>query len=429
MSKFQIGLLVVFGVFIAIGVAFFALSKGGGGQTTSNVVIWGTMSRGVFSQSFSKLPISKDDTFKVSYVEKPAESFDEDLLEALASGGGPDLIVISQDLIIKYRNKIFPIPYQTISERDFKSSFVEEAEMFLMSDGIVALPLTIDPLVMYWNRDIFTNAGISTPPLYWDEFFDLTKKLTIRAGALNLERSTVAMGEFSNIQNAKEILTTLIFQAGNPIVEWQYNKFVSTLSDRRGEPISPANSALTFYTEFSNPTKAFYSWNRSLPDAQTSFVAGDLAVYFGFASELDYVRRKNPNLNFDVSIMPQSRNSGRNTTFGQLYGLAIIKNSKNIAGAYQIARALTTRESVAAFVENLKLPPPRRDLLAELPSDQFLSVFYKSALWARGWHDPDPEETEVLFREMIESITGGRVRQEQAIADTHGRINLLLEGK
>lgn len=46
----------------------------------------------------------------------------------------------------------------------------------MTKDSIIAFPLTIDPLVMYWNRDILSNAGIVKPPAYWDEIYSIVKK-------------------------------------------------------------------------------------------------------------------------------------------------------------------------------------------------------------------------------------------------------------
>ena len=57
-----------------------------------------------------------------------------------------------------------------ISERDFKNTYIEEGELYLAANGILGLPITVDPMVMYWNRDIFSSAAIAAPPSYWDEF-------------------------------------------------------------------------------------------------------------------------------------------------------------------------------------------------------------------------------------------------------------------
>lgn len=426
MSKFQLILTGAFGVFIIVGILAFAFFRGSGGDQVQ-VTVWGTVPQQIWNNTFSQTELSKDKLVKISYVEKTPSSFQQSFIEALADGRGPDVVFLSHEELFKNSSRLFPIPYQTYSERDFKNTFVEEAELFLQSDGILAFPMLIDPLVMYWNRDIFTNNSLSSPPAFWDEFYTLSQNLTQKDGAFNILKSTVALGEYSNVDNAKDIVSTLIFQAGGLIIKKDVNRSFSTLLDNFGLPVAPATAALTFYTEFSNPAKPFYSWNRSLPSSQNMFTSGDLAIYFGFSSELDTLRLKNPNLNFDVSVLPQSRTGQRKITFGRMHGLAIVKSARNISGAYSAIVNLTSSPVVQVYVSNLKMPPARRDLLTSRPSDGFSQVFFDSALWAKGWRDPYSLVTNKIFKDLIENITGGRTRFEQALARAHQELQNLLQ--
>ena len=97
------------------------------------------------------------------------------------------------------------------------NTFIQQAELYLKTDGSLAVPFIVDPLVMYWNRDSFTNAGIATPPKFWDEFTGLNTKLTQKDVNSNIRKSAIAMGEFTNISHAREILGTLFLQSGNPV--------------------------------------------------------------------------------------------------------------------------------------------------------------------------------------------------------------------
>ena len=85
---------------------------------------------------------------------------------------------MAQDGIVRNQDKIIEIPYDTISGRDFKNTFIEEGEMYLTENGVLGLPFTIDPMVMYWNRDIFQSVGIANPPEFWDELFIKPKDYT-----------------------------------------------------------------------------------------------------------------------------------------------------------------------------------------------------------------------------------------------------------
>ncbi|MDO8602157.1 MAG: extracellular solute-binding protein, partial [bacterium] len=304
----------------------------------------------------------------INYTEKSAKTIETEFTEALAQGISPDLIIITQDKLWKEKPKLLIIPYGEISERDFKTTFIEEGELFLTSDGIYALPLSIDPLVLYYNRDLLSAAGQANPLQYWDEIYAAALNLSKRDVAGNLTSSVMALGEARNIRHAKDIFSLLLLQAGTPITGFVGLELRSQIADNFNLPVLPSESALDFYTQFSNPTKAFYSWNRSLIDAQTHFTSGDSAYYLGFASELRALRNKNPTLNFGISLVPQSRVSGKTITFGNLRGVAISRGTRNPSAALAIATKLVSKDVALALSEILALPPARRDLLSKRPT-------------------------------------------------------------
>lgn len=416
MSNFRIILTGIFGAFIVIGVISFALFRGGsGGKQLEQVTIWGTIPESLFVKSLEDINLNKDIKISVNYIEKDANSFDQDFIESLANGVGPDVILLSQDQIFHNKNKLQVIPYSAISERSFKDAFIEEAELYLASDGIVALPFTIDPLVMYWNRDIFTDILLVQPPSYWDEFYSLAGKITKKDSNLNILRSAVSFGEFRNVANAKEILSLLILQAGNPIIKYDERGLSSVLNNNLGFNSSPTEAAIRFYTEFSNPAKTSYSWNRSLPLSPLYFLSGDLALYFGFASEIGDIKLKNPNLNFDVAMIPQRREGKTKITFGKMQGFALVKSSKKLGSAFETISLLTAKDNIEAWTKLSGLPPVRKDLLALGSADPAGSIFYASAIISKGWLDPNREETSKIFQDMIESTISGRSRISESV--------------
>jgi ABC-type glycerol-3-phosphate transport system substrate-binding protein len=427
MSKFQLILTAVFGAFIVIGVMTFALFKGGSSVTRVQIVMWGTIPQQVLTEVISQSPVSKDKTFSLMYVEKNPNTFADEFVNALASGVGPDIVFLPQEEILKNSNKFFTIPYATYSERDYVSNFIEAANIFMLPKGVLAIPIAVDPLVMYWNKDIFTDNSLSEPPQFWDQFYNLSQKLTQKDGALNITRSTVALGEYQNITNAKDIIAALFFQAGAPIVTRTGDKLRSSIYEGLELPVAPGAAALTYYTEFSNPSKPYYSWNRSLPDSQSMFVAGDLALYFGRASEFSVIKLKNPNLNFDVTTLPQSRTATKKSTFGRLQSLAIVKNSKNVGAAYKAVSALASGDSAKRFADALRLPSVRRDILSKRPTDLTGPVFYDSALWSKAWIDVDTEKTSVIFRNLIEQVTAGKATLDTSLNQATNQLNNLVQ--
>lgn len=426
MSPFKIILTAIFGVSILAGVATFALSRSSSvNQATARLVVWGTIQTDAFDSAFRASSISKSRDISVTYVRKDVSTFDTELVEALADGVGPDIIIIREDSLYKHRNKIFPIPYKNLTERDFKNTFIELGELFLSPEGVMGVPFMVDPMVMYWNRDIFSNNLIPKTPEYWDEMPGLVEKITRRDDSANVLQSTIALGEFRNINHAKEIITMTLLQAGSPITRKDYSgKYSSAFSySSIDNTANPGQSSLTFYTQFTNPTSPMYTWNRSLPTSQNFFLSGNLAIYLGFASEIFSIEQKNSNLNFDVAPIPQVRDTTQKSVFGHMYAFSILKQSKQVVGAYTAIMALTEPAPIKALESITSLPPVRRDLLADRPTDAYRSVFYNSALISRSFIDPNPSETTIIFRDMVESITSGRSRVTEAVNRAGNEIN------
>lgn len=431
MTSFQIGIIAVFVIFAVIGVLAFSGIGGIGGNDNEigKVQIWGTVPQELMDAMFNDINIEIDNFVGVNYTEKDKNTYNNEFVEALASGTGPDLFLLPHDGIVRHKDKIIELSYKSFSEREFKNTFIEEGELYLTEMGILGLPFIIDPLVMYWNRDIFQTAGIANSPQYWDELFVLSPKITQRDLASNITRSFVALGEFDNIENAKEILSAFIIQSGNPIVAFVDGELKSVIKEKFGFATSPAESAVRFYTEFSNPVKSVYSWNRSLSNSKQLFASGDLAIYFGFASELSSIIRANPNLNFDVSLLPQLRDSNRRVTYGEMSAFAVPRASRNPTGAFIVGIMLTDIVNISAFSSAMGLPPVRRDLLSREPSGAFTSVFYDSALVSNAWLEPDSVEADDIFQNMVESVTSGRARLGEAIDMANEELNLLLRSR
>ncbi len=433
-STFQIVLIAVFIFFAIFGLLVFS---GAFGQPkdkketlTGEVVIWGTLPSRDMVELISKEFIN-DKNLKVTYIEHERGSFDRELIEALAVNEGPDIILLPQNLVLRYLDKVFVLSHELIPARDFKNTFIEGGEIYLMNKGVLALPFVVDPLVMYWNRDLFTSAGIVNPPKYWDEFFGIASKITKKSHGVDILKSAVALGEYSNIPHAKEVLTAMFIQAGDQIIiitQYENNFVLESVLGRniKNLSINPAESALQFYTEFSNPRKVTYSWNRSLSNADNMFAVGDLGVYFGFASEVQGLRKRNPHLNFDTALFPQVRDSNTKATYGTVQGLSILRNSHNIALSFEVIKRIASSKLIVELTDGLNVAPAQREFLVNHQEDANRTIFYKSALISKSWIDPNPVKTEVIFQAMIEDVTSGRRQISDAISFAQKQLDRLI---
>lgn len=430
MSTFQLIVTTVFAAFIIVGVGVFALFGGVfGGSGVGTVVVWGTLPQAQADYLLDSLRSTDKSLQDTRYVEQDATNYESLLLNAMASGSAPDLFMVTQEQLGAFEDKVLPIPYGVVSQSTFGSSYIDEGTLFLTPQGALALPFSVDPLVMYYNRDLLSGAGVASAPQYWNDLLSLSPKLTALDSSQNVKRAAVALGAWSNIAYAKEILSTLFIQAGEPVVVRNaQGALVAVFGQNQqqdGSQSGAAESALRFYTEFGNPSKTTYSWNKSLPRSDAAFAAGQLAVYFGSMSEYAGISNRNPNLRFGVTLMPQLQ-GGSPSTFGVLTGLAIPRGARNPNGAVAVAQKLTSTTAANVLLQSQGLLSARRDIAPETSGNAALAVFVQSALIARGWVDPNPSQSDAVFKAMIESVVSGRQEPAAAVSDAAQEFSHLL---
>ncbi len=153
-----------------VGFLIFSTYKGGGNKSeevnVGKVTIWGTMDKNIVESLIFNLQEGSSVYNDVNYVEKSKENYREEILEAMAANEAPDLILLSNEEIFANLNKIYKIPYSTMPQRDYLNSYADVFDSFLTKEGILGIPFSIDPLVMYYNRAIFRTTGIPLPPKY-----------------------------------------------------------------------------------------------------------------------------------------------------------------------------------------------------------------------------------------------------------------------
>lgn len=433
LRPFQIVLIVVFAVLALGGIVAISIFKGGSSQDSQqfgdSVIIWGTFDRSVFDQLLADVSSQQKGFNVVQYEEKDPRTFEAELINAIAEGRSPDLIIIPHMLLVKHRAKLYPLSFDALPERTFRDTYIDGAEIFLRPDGVYGLPFAVDPLVMYWNRDIFSSSGLAAPPKTWEELVTITTPaITKKNLDLDILRSAVAFGEYSNITHAKDILSMLFFQSGTDIVNETGGRYEITLGSSGGTNQLPAaTAALSFYTQFAIPSSNTYSWNRALPQDRSQFLSGDLGLYFGMGSEFSGIQNQNPNLNFDIASVPQGAGATVLRDYGTFYAFAVPKGAHNIQGAFQAAYVLDSQSVSAQIAANLRMAPVYRAEIARGSSNPYQQVLYRSALITRGWLDPDPTASENVFKQMIEDVTSGRDRASSVVSDTTQRLRLLFK--
>jgi len=421
---------------IALGMVFLAQSCSIGGpkqpQQQASLIWWQTFDDTRIARPLIDAFQKANPGIQIKFVQKSVDTYEDELIDALAAGSGPDIFAIHNDWLPKHQDKMTPAPAKILSVRDFQDGFVDVADTDLLSgEQIFGVPLSGDVLALYYNKDILSSAGIAQPPATWEELVGMTGKITRSDSRGEFTRSAVAMGTSDNVNRAPDILGALMLQNGTQF--YSQSRTSSSLSqaarDEQGKTFLPAARALEFYTQFSNPSKVTYTWNAQSNNSIEAFAAGKVAMIFSYAYLRPILKTRAPFLNYGVAPLPQLTADGNKINYANYWALSVSKQSKNPDAAWTFLKYASSAEGLRHYYEVQKQPAPRPDLISEQQGDADVGVFAEGALTAKSFYKPDSDAIEAIFVEMIDNVTLRNIEPEDAIQAANQKINLLLRSR
>lgn len=342
----------------------------------------------------------------IEYTKKNIENYEEDVVNALASGNGPDIFSINNSWLPQYLDKVQPAPEKLYTIKEYRDTFVDVVSNDLIRDNkIYGTALWVDSLGLYYNKDLLGTAGIATPPKTWDEMARDVREMTIQNESGYFDRSGVAMGTYQNVNRAVDIVYLLMLQSGT--IPWSDDgrtpRFASSIQ-RGGQSVKPAEEAVQFYTSFANPETENYTWNLESDYSTDAFANGRAAYLYGYSYAREQIDAKAPNLNYDVAPVPQYDSGQPNVNFASYFGEVVSKQSKHSDAAWDFLKFATSEKVLDAYYAKDKKPSSRRDLIELQTQDLEIGVFAHANLTAKSFFKYDEPKFDLIFGEMIESI-------------------------
>lgn len=396
-------------------------------QVQGNFTFWSTepedMWRPIFNNLQKQLP-----GIKITYVQKSPETFRDELTQAQANLQGPDIWAMPGSYLRKDVAKLSAAPATFITPDSFQNTFADTAtQEVVFSSQVWGIPLTLSTLGLYSNTDMLNSAGITNPPEDWDAIKEAAKFLTKRDDRGKITQSGIALGLSSNIRFAPEIFLSLLWQQGGDVLSSDAKTVAlnenAQVENRR---IAPAEDALSFLSEFSNPSLPHGGWLSSFPEAESQFALEKVAMIIGDEKTRQRILEKNPKLNFRITPLPQARDARVKKLFGATRVLVISRITQNSASAWAWALAFTAADNIKPFLDATISLSPRRDLSNIQRQDSRLRPFANQILSARTWPDPDPDKTRKIFQNMIEAVGLGRQTTLNAVEQASQKLKLTI---
>ncbi|MEA3398724.1 MAG: extracellular solute-binding protein [Patescibacteria group bacterium] len=404
---------------------------------------------------------------KINYRKLRYDEYRQELLEAFATDRGPDILSIHNTWLKEYQTKGFlaampdkiamayPVETgaikkeltwetrtnKTLSLNQIKNNFVDivykdvainvyDETNKKYTEKIYGLPLFVDTLAMYYNKDLFNNAGIANPPEYWNrEFQQDVKKMTKQNNKGELIQSGVGLGGGSNIERCSDILSILMMQNGAEMMNnGGFVKFNIQPGDFKDKSYNPGLDALRFYTDFASPAKEVYSWNKSLDNSLDLFTQGRLAIMFGYSYMLPEIKANAPKLNFSIAQLPQIEGNLENINFANYWIEAVSQKSDNSDIAWDFVQFITRPEQAKLYLQKAKKPTALRSLTEEQSEDREIGIFTNQILTAESWYQGiNAIAAETIIKDMIEEVITGKNTIEAAINLAARKVQQTIE--
>ncbi|MBU0613960.1 extracellular solute-binding protein [Patescibacteria group bacterium] len=395
---------------------------------------------------------------KIEYRELRYSEYESELLQALAEGRGPDIFSVHNTWMGKYQSLLSPMPTSvtitqqevrgsirkqtivtevekpTMTTRELESLFVEQVVSDAVMDyqpdtkqeaqsRIYGLPMAMDTLAMFYNKDLFDAAGIATPPKTWTEFQQAVILLTKYNEAGNVTASGVGMGLSENVERSSDMLSLLMMQNGTQMTDERGRITFQDVPEGSVNDASPGIDAVRFYTDFANPTKEVYTWNDSYDSAFEAFANGQTAMLLGYSYYTPIIRTMAPKLNFDVAPIPQIA-GGRQVNYANYWLEGVSKSSENKNWAWDFILFATSENQVMSYLDSTNKPTALRNLIGSQLDNDYVSIFAQQALTAESWyHGKDATAMEEAFKDLITEILTSSEEPEDIIKRASQKVS------
>jgi ABC-type glycerol-3-phosphate transport system substrate-binding protein len=340
------------------------------------------------------------------------EILQRELVDKLAEGTGPDIILTDGEWIGGNTEKLIPLKTtEGFGIQEYGASFVRIAtELLIQNDNIYGVPLAVDTLGVVYNEEHLIDRleNRNQPGRTWKEFRQDVESLTEQNKSFSrFARSGVAMGRIDNVMHGVDLLENLMLQYGTPFFSEDQTAatFASTLGvTPEGRRQNFGIEALKFFTSFAKSQYKNFSWNEHLASRDdpnknfASFVHGDVSMVFAYPEDIKRIRRlidANRNLlsgtisekNMRVAMLPQltdPENTSSRVVLGHLLAGAVPRTTPFADQAWMFLKFLSKRDTQSGFNEATGIPTARLDLITEQASDPVMGIFVRQAKFARS---------------------------------------------
>jgi len=310
----------------------------------------------------------------IELIKYPNTDYKDKLMVQLAGGGDVDIYDAGNSAWFgDFVSKKQALQLDDLIARDnFDiAPYGNAIEELLIDNKLYTLPVVDSLMVLYYNKDLFDQAGVSYPTedMTWNEFRELAKTMTSGEG------NDKIWGSY--IHTWPQCWYGIGLQEGATIIDKDLTPIEKALQFRVD---LEEDGSIMPYTE-SIATNAHYN---------AMFQSGKLAMSPIGSWHIGQLRvgeaEGNVNFDWDVVPMPHPEGVSPNTTWGMTGQVVIQPDTKHVEEAWDFLKYLCGEEGAKIFSEN--------GVIAGYKTDEIRDIYV-------GDKTQKPENIDILFNQKV----------------------------
>lgn len=265
-------------------------------------------------------------------------------------------------------------PLNDYIQPDFEIDDFEEnlLNTFRVQDKIYGLPKDYSTLALYYNRKAFSEAGISEPPLTWEDFRTVAEQLTIDQN-----------------QDGKPEQYGFGINPELPRLAYLIQAFSGEIVDRQGNAVFAAKAGLAgleaVVDQYQNDRTSARALDVGANSGSEMFGQGKTAMVFEGNWAIPFLQDTFPNLEFGTAELPTVNGKPGTMVFTVAY--VMNRQTAHKPEAWELIAYLTGKEGMEKWTSTGFALPSRKSVARKLQVDQdsLRSALVNGVKYAMPW--------------------------------------------
>lgn len=297
----------------------------------------------------------------IEWVTAPYGEIVNQVVNMAGGGNKVDVIFGEIDWVPGLVDAGLAAPVRDILSQAFVDDFYPDVlKSFEVEGKPYGIPLYVSPYVLYYNKNLFTQAGLdpNKPPKTYDEMLSYAQKLSQLKDANG--NKVYAFGQTTaSVPVSGASLTAMVFNFGGQVLDAQGKLAV----DNQG-----FKDAFTMVQKLDQ--LGYNPQNAKLKDLRNLFALGQLAMYYDQSWGFNGVKSINPDaVNFTASAEPLKGGNGVGASLLQAHCFILVDNgAARKAALSKFVEFVISEQTLSSYLRDLTPAYPAKKSMATMES-------------------------------------------------------------